>query len=155
MVSGNVCTLRAYERDLLTERQVLRAESAVPFPVPGRRYQAALQVDPDSTSIGVVWRQADSDDSASPAYVDVASTSVTVASSDPYPYTRALDGYPLTGATIRLGRPFPPAMTVARSASAYVDQIETYHAGVGTTENWALGSLPLAFISVTSDALTS
>ncbi len=154
LVSGDVCTLRAYERDLLTERLVLRAEVAVPFPVPGRRYQAALRVDPASTSVSVVWRQADSDDSASPAYADVVSASVTVASSDPYPYTRALDGYPLTGATIRLGRPFPPAMTVARSASAYVDEIETYHAGVSTTENWSLGSLPLAFISVTSDALT-
>lgn len=154
LVSGDVCTLRAYERDLLTERLVLRAEASVPFPIPGRRYQAAMQVDPDSTSVSVVWRQADSDDSASPAYADVVSASVTVTSSDPYPYTRALDGYPLTGATIRLGRPFPPAMTVARSASAYVDQIETYHAGVSTTENWSLGSLPLAFISVTSDALT-
>jgi hypothetical protein len=154
LVSGDVCALRAYERDLLTERLVLRAEVAIPFPIPGRRYQAALRVDPDSTSVGVVWRQSGSDESASPSYADVVSASVTVASSDPYPYTRALDGYPLTGATIRLGRPFPPAMTVARFASAYVDRLKTYHAGVSTAENWSLGSLPLAFISVTSDALT-
>jgi hypothetical protein len=154
LVTGATCALRAYERDLLTDRRVLRASVSIPFPAPGRRYRASLQVDPNTRSVGVVWLQADSDTDADPTYTSIASLPVTVPLDDPYPYPRALDGYPLTGATIRIGRPFPPVMTTARSAAAYVDTVETYHAGVSTTENWPLGSLPLAFISATADALT-
>ena len=146
--SGGPCFLEVFEKDLLSSDIVRRTSVAIPDPVPGRRYQAAMSVEPFTATVKGIWRQADDDTSEEVTYSDVAADTQIVGVADAYPYPRALDGYPLTGATIRVGRPLPPILLEARLAVPYVDSVTIYIAGAPAQQSWAIGTLPLALLAV-------
>jgi len=142
-----VPVLEVYERDLIDGTWVRRNALSIAAPAPGVMYRADLTVDPDAGELTLEWWKADPVGGPTAAFA-LQFSDVHAPAAGARSRVRALDGYPLPGATIRVGRPRPPMQLDVRTGAPYLDLVTVEVASSPKTLRWAWGSFPVALLAL-------
>ena len=137
--------IEIYERDLLDGVLVQRNSFRIPEPTAGVQYQLDFWVDVVSQELHAEWLRGEPAGAEEPVFSTIVSDSFAP-SPGARERARALDGYPMPGATIRIGRPRPPMQLDVRTGPPYQADVDVEISGSLENVPWAWGSFPIALL---------
>lgn len=147
-------SLRVYEVDVITQELHWRMDLSISPPAGGRRYRADFEVVPADRTIRLTWSVADDELEDTETFTLLATDVLTVATADPRPFVRAIDGFAFHGGTLRIGRGRSVESSIfGFRDSAWTEQVDVFVSGVSTPITWHLGTPPMGFLSVTADVV--
>lgn len=153
-VDSGTSQLEILERVLPDENLVRRVILEIPDPHPGIRFQLRVSVEPEVSTLGLGWRYDTDTDADSPVYSPELSASAVIAPTGDYAYVRALDGFPLPGATIRVGLATDPVLLDMRSQPYLIEEavISDPQSPQLLAVPFYLGTPPLAILRIEASA---
>lgn len=142
--------IELFERTLPDEILARRAVLEIPDPLPGLRHLLRVRVEPEVSTVTLGWRYDTDPDAETPTYAPELVATAVIAPGAPYPYVRALDGFPLSGATIRIGSAPSPVLTQMRQQPYLVTEsvVLDQQSSQSTAVPFYLGTPPFAILRI-------